>query len=147
MELLADILICYSLKQSSIHYTQVLDLGSRRQLAKQAQIILTCDRQTRDHMTIAIKDTRERHSLKLRVLITWVCIRCNDGLVEDLSAWEIGVQVDVGCQDEMPAVIVETVAKQDQIGGRGDLVRAVGLSRAAAVLGIGRKAEKADYNQ
>ena len=96
-------------------------------------------------MAVAAKDPSERSPPKARfvsrpVHVAW----CNHGLVEDLSAGEVRVQVDVGGQDEVLAVVFRRLAEGDQIGGRGDLVGIVRLARPAAVFGVSREAQRED---
>ena len=90
-----------------------------------------------DHVALTVKHPGERGPLELVILAGRVSIRGDDGLIEDLAAGEIGVQVDVAGQDEVLVVIAGSLAQQDQIGGRGDLVGV--LSRAAAPAVFGRR--------
>ena len=87
-------------------------------------------------MTTAIENAGESSSEPaLRV----IDVRCDNRLVEDPSAGEVRVQVDVGGQDEVLVVVAGRLAEGDQIGGRGDLVGIVRLACPAAVLGLGRQ--------
>jgi hypothetical protein len=87
-------------------------------------------------VAVAIKNSAETLSLAHnRQARAWV--GRDDGPVEDLAAGKVGVQVDVRGQDEVLIVVFGRLAEGDQIGGRGDLVRIVRLSRPAAVLGCG----------
>ena len=90
----------------------------------------------RDHVPVAVKDTDERSSLETAV--HGISIRRNDGLVEDLAAGEVGVQVDIINEDEVLVIIQGVIAQSDQIGYRGDLVGVVRLSRPAAVFRLCR---------
>ncbi len=62
----------------------------------------------RDSVTIAIEDSSKCSSLKS--LLHIIHIPGNDGLVEDLSAGQIRVQVDIGRQDEVLVVIINIIA-------------------------------------
>ena len=86
-------------------------------------------------MTIAIEDARKRGPTGDTV--PWVVIRSDDGLIEDLAAGEVGVQVDVGGHDKVLVVIGGRLAEGDQIGGRGDLVGVLGRPAAPGVSGLG----------
>ncbi len=92
----------------------------------------------RDRVAVAVKDAGERSSIKAPPLVRFVDIRSDDSLVENLSAGEVRVQVDVGGQDEVLVVIIGIFAEGDQIGGRSDLVRVVRLTCTAAVFGVCR---------
>jgi hypothetical protein len=101
-------------------------------------------------MPVAVEDAGEAISGEdrpARILVTGVGIRRNDRLVEDLAAGEVGVQVDVGGQEEVLVVVAGSLAEGDQIGGRGDPVGIVRRAAAAAVLGPRGKGEKADGDQ
>jgi len=88
-------------------------------------------------VAVAVKDAGKGASLgQFRGVVDF---RRDDGLVEDLAAGQIRVQVDVGGQDEVLVVISGTLAEGDQVGGRGDLVCVVRFSRTPAVLGVSRQ--------
>jgi hypothetical protein len=89
-------------------------------------------------MAIAVKDAGESRALE--IVFDCIHIRRNDGFVEDLPAGEVGVQVDVGSQEEVLGVIFGTIAQQHQVLCRSDPVRVVRLSRPAAVFGVGWEA-------
>ena len=77
-------------------------------------------------MGVAVKNAIERRFPTRR----------DNGLVEDLSDRQVGVQVDVVCQDEVLAVIFGTIAEGDQVGGRSDLVRVVRRPAAPAIFAL-----------
>jgi len=56
-------------------------------------------------------------------------------------------QVDICHELEVLVVVVGSFTQQDQVLGRGDLVRVVGRAAAAAVLGLSREDENADSDQ
>ena len=89
----------------------------------------------RDRVAVSVKDAGEERPPT----------RCNDSLVEDLASGEVGVQVDVGRQDEVLVVVFGRLAQGDQIRSRGDLVWVVRLTRAAAVFGVSRQYKQARY--
>ena len=80
-------------------------------------------------MTVTVKDTGKGE----------LPSPCNDGVVEDLAAGEVGVQVDVGGEDEVLVVIGGRLAEGDQVGGGGDLVGVVRLTRCPRCIGLGRR--------
>ncbi len=88
-------------------------------------------------MTITVEDAGKGY----------VSSRCDDGLIKDLPAGEVRIQVDVGGQDEMLIVIFGSLAKHHQVFCCSYLVRVVWLSCAAAVLCLGGEADKANHNQ
>jgi hypothetical protein len=92
-------------------------------------------------MTITIKDTGKWSTVKPRARVIYVWR--NDGSVEDLAAGEVGVQVDVGGQDEVLVVVLGGLAQQHQVFCRSDLVRVIRVSGTAAVFGVGRQYEQA----
>jgi len=120
--------------------TQIGNLRPRSQLPKQAQVPQTCDRKMRDCVAMAVETTREGSSLIVALHV--VGVRCNDGPVEDLPAGEVGVEVDLGGQEEVLVVITGRLAEGDQVGGRGDLVRVLSRSAAAGVLGLSDYSER-----
>ena len=95
------------------------------------------NRQMRDRMPVAVKDAHEGSPLEPALRVTGV--RCDDGPVKNLAAGQVGVQVDVGGQDEVLEVVFGSLAQQHQVFGRSDLVRLVRLSGAAAVSGLGSR--------
>ena len=96
-------------------------------------------------MVVTVKNAVKRSSPKPQFTI--VHIRSDDGPVEDLTAGEVGVQVDVRSQDEVLAVIFGTIAQQHQVLCRSDLEWVIRFSRPAIIFGMGRKADKARHNQ
>ena len=104
---------------------------------KQTQVVVAHYLYVRDHVPIAIKDTAEGGPLEAQVTVVRMHIWSNHSPTKDLPPRQIRVQIDIGREDEVLVVVVGRLAEGDQIGGRGDLVRVVGLARAAAVLGRG----------
>ncbi len=99
-----------------------------------------------DVMTMAVKDAGERSPLEITPPIIPV-VRRDDGLVEDLAARQIGVQVDVGCQNEVLIVIFGAFAKQHQVLCCSNLVRVIRLSRPATILCLSWHAIKVQHHQ
>jgi hypothetical protein len=64
----------------------------------------------RDDMPVTVEVTGEKSPLEITPFIVRVRIWRNDGPVEDLAAGEIGIQVDVGGQDEVLVVVVGCLA-------------------------------------
>src|SRR5512133_3749627 len=84
-------------------------------------------------MPPAIQNAHERGPLKREPITSLARMRSDDSSVEDLAAGEVGVQVDVGRQNEVLVVVFGGFAESNQIGGRGNLVGIVHRTGATAV--------------
>ena len=79
--------------------------------SEQTEMASPVDRQMRNGMSVAVKNTRERDALKK--VLDVIDIRCNNGPVEDLTARQIGVQIDVRRHYEMLVIVLGTLTQQD----------------------------------